>query len=456
MSDQTVRRASPTEAPTTPAGPARRRIGFPRRLLVARGSREWVAGRWRAALLAIGPAVATVGPWVRVAGRPLAMVSGLGWAVVSLVITSWLVAALLGWIEFAYLAAVLLLVLVLSSLFTLGRIRLQVRLEVEPRRVVVGDSAAAQLTVTNLGSTGLLPMGVEYLVGSSVARYTLPFLPKGGRHQEMALIPTSRRGVVVLGPVTTQRGDPFGVMRREVEWTGPLEVFVHPKTVALESLGSGLLRDLEGQTTNDVSMSDLAFHTLREYAPGDDRRYIHWRSSAKVSSAAGAGTFLVRQFLDTRRSHVAVVLDVNPASYAAEEELELAVSAAASVVVRAIRDEMDLSIVCGARAVVHPPAHAALDVFSRAELDEWTLARSTGRLSQLAPDASIVVLVTGSGVSFTEFQQARGYLAPEVATLALRAELGASMSLRESGRTPVLTIGQLTDTARVLAGGVST
>ena len=56
-------------------------------------------------------------------------------------------------------------------------------------------------------------------------------------------------------------------------------------------------------------MSDLAFHALREYQPGDDRRYIHWRSSAK------AGRLLVRQFLDTRRSHVTVIVDPDPEQY---------------------------------------------------------------------------------------------------------------------------------------------
>ena len=102
------------------------------------------------------------------------------------------------------------------------------------------------------------------------------------------------------------RGDPLGLVRRTVRWTDVTELFVHPRTVSLESLGAGLLRDLEGETTQDLSMSDLAFHALREYQPGDDRRYIHWRSSAK------AGRLLVRQFLDTRRSHLSVVVDTDP------------------------------------------------------------------------------------------------------------------------------------------------
>lgn len=456
MSDQTVRRAIPDVEATRPAerppkSPRRRsrRFGVP-----DAGALAGRVGRsWRALRAGSSTALEAVRPWAERVFRPLRIVSGLGWAVAALAAFAWLAASLLGWIEFSYLASVLLLVLAAGVLFTLGRVRLAVTLDVEPRRVVEGESAAAQLSVTNLAAAGILPLGLEYTVGLAVARYTLPLLGPRATHQEMALIPTSHRGVVVLGPVTTQRGDPFGLMRRQVQWTDPIEVFVHPRTVPLEPLGSGLLRDLEGRTTNDISMSDLAFHTLREYAPGDDRRYIHWRSSAKASSTSGAGTFLVRQFQDTRRSHIAVVVDVDPDSYASPEEFELAVSAGASVAVRAITDEMDLTIVCGQHAAVQPPPAAALDTFARAELDGWTLARATGRLNRLAPDASIVVLVTGSRTSFTEFQRARSYLAPEVNSVALRAELDAPMGLRQSGRTPVLTIGRLADTPRVLAGG---
>ena len=72
-------------------------------------------------------------------------------------------------------------------------------------------------------------------------------------------------------------------------------------------------------------MSDLAFHALREYQPGDDRRYIHWRS-------AKAGRLLVRQFLDTRRSHVTVLIDTDPEQYrSGETDVETAISVGSSI-----------------------------------------------------------------------------------------------------------------------------
>jgi len=403
-----------------------------------------------AASARIAAVTAPLRQWI---GRVLAVVSPLGWTLAGGALVAWLAASRLGWAEFGYVAAVFVLLLVLSIGFTIGRLRLDVGLVVDPLRVRVGDSAGAQLLLTSHGRAPVLPVGVELPVGSAVARYTTPVLRPGSVHEELALIPTSRRGVIGLGPVTTQRGDPFGVFRREVAWTDRIEMFVHPRTVPLEPLGSGLVRDLEGRTTNEVSMSDLAFHTLREYVPGDDRRYIHWRSSAKASAVSGTSSFMVRQFLDTRRSHIAVVVDVDPDSYAAADEFELAISAGASVAVRALGDEMDLTILCGEHAVVQPAPHTALDVFSRAELTPLTLHRATGRLNTLAPDVSVVLFLTGPLAPFAELRRARSVLAPEVGTLAVRAEEGAAISLREVAGLSLVTIGRLGDLPRVLAGG---
>ena len=76
--------------------------------------------------------------------------------------------------------------------------------------------------------------------------------------------------------------------------------FVHPRTIGVPSTSTGLIRDLEGTPTRDLTSSDVAFHALREYQPGDERRYIHWKSTAKT------GTYMVRQFEQTRRSHLVV------------------------------------------------------------------------------------------------------------------------------------------------------
>ena len=405
--------------------------------------RLWVASE---------PYRAAARPVLDACGRVLATVTPFGWTTLALAGFGWLLAALFGWGELALLAAVLLAGFAIACGFTIGRMNLAVTLEADPLRVTVGESSAARVSVTNLARTPVLPIGLEVPVGEALGRFTLPALGAGASHDEVVIIPTQQRGVIELGPVVTQRGDPFGLVRREVTWTQRLELFVHPRRVPLEPLGAGLLRDLEGHTTNDTSMSDLAFHTLREYAPGDDRRYIHWRSSAKVSSASGSGTFLVKQFLDTRRSHIAVVVDADEASYADETEFELAVSVGASVAVRALADEMDLTIVVGEHAASRPHPALALDTFSRAGHGPWPLAPSTGRLTQLAPDVSVAILVSGSRAGFGCFARARAHLAPEVHTFAITAERGAAMALRQVSGMAVLTVGNLNDLPRVLLG----
>jgi uncharacterized protein (DUF58 family) len=399
------------------------------------------------------PMRAALRPYWAKLSAAMQTLSGLGWTLLAAAAGFTFLGAKLGWRELSFAAAALFFIVAGSALFAIGRTRLDVGFEVAPQRIVVGDAAAVRFSVRNLGTLPLLPLGLVFPVGESLASFTLPPLAANGYFEDVAVVPGTKRGVIAVGPVTTQRGDPFGVVRREVTWADPVELFIHPATVPLEPLGAGLLRDLEGRTTQDISMSDLAFHTLRDYAPGDDRRYIHWRSTAKFSGLGEGERFMVRQFLDTRRSHIAVVTDVLQASYQTVEEFELALSVGASIAIRALADEMDLTLICGDHAAVQPAPHQALDTYSRAKHENWQLSAATGRLNQLAPEASVAILITGPNCDFAEFQRARAFLPREVTTLVLRVVAGGRISLQESVGLTMVTIGRLSDLPRVLAGG---
>jgi len=45
---------------------------------------------------------------------------------------------------------------------------------------------------------------------------------------------------------------------------------------------AGRARDLDGPTFDSSPQGSAAFHTLRDYVPGDERRHIHWRSTART------------------------------------------------------------------------------------------------------------------------------------------------------------------------------
>ncbi len=240
---------------------------------------------------------------------------------------------------------------------------------------------------------------------------------------------------------------------------------------ALESLGAGLLRDLEGSVTEDQSMSDLAFHALREYQPGDDRRYIHWRSSAK------AGRLLVRQFLDTRRSHVTVLVDPDPRSYRFGEQtareitagrtqpppdgslpvvrdLETAISVGASVAVRAHRDEQDVTVVCGRYTVTDGTAQRTLDTLARVEPGEADVVAMATTAATVAPDTSVVLIATGPGREFVDLQRCAAQFGPEVRTVVVVVDPEAGRGIRHAGGLTLLSLDALASLRVALAAGV--
>ncbi len=393
-------------------------------------------------------------PVVRRVWAALKTVTGFGWSLVALGVVGWLLAAWFGWQEAGIVAVFCLLLVVMAALFTIGRTAVTIDLTVNPQRVFAGQGAMAAFDLANQSSRPLSPIGVHLPVGQAVARYTTPKLGPGETYGDWVAIPTGRRGVVPVGPISTYRDDPLGLVRRALTWTGVTELFIHPVIIPLDPLGAGLLRDLEGRPTADVSSSDLAFHALRDYVPGDDQRYIHWRSSARLSAAAGEEKFMVRQFLDTRQTHVGLICDLEASHYADEDEFELALSCAASVAVRALTDEMNLTLLCGDQVRIRPKTNHALDAYSRAELTQRGLQTEFERVRQVAPDASIVIVVTGSGTDLAELRRGRATVDAAIGCLALRVRTGSPIRLRSAGGLVELTVGDLDDLPRAMRGGL--
>jgi len=383
----------------------------------------------------------------------LATVTGIGWALVVMCVLAWLLAGRLGWVEMAVLALACLVLLAIAALFMIGRTRIAVTTVVEPPRVTVGQPLTGELRARNDARVPLVSVSLEFPIGEGGVTYDLPTLLPGHDHAELFAVPTERRGVIPVGPVRTVRGDPLGLFRREQEWTETTEVFVHPRVTPLEPFGVGLIRDLEGTTAQSTSMSDLAFHALREYVPGDDLRHIHWRSSARH------GQLLVRQFLDTRRSHLVVVVDSRPTAYASEDEYETAISIAASLLRRGLLDEYDVSFCSGEarmlRASTAGGGRTALDACSRAVPSGHDLVDMAAQAARLAPDASLAILVSGTHADFLTLQRAAGQFPVEAASAGIRVDAAQRPGLRTTADLPLLTVPRLDALAPVLSRGLT-
>lgn len=365
----------------------------------------------------------------------------------------WIVAGVAGWV-----------LLALCVPFLFGARSYAVDLGLTTVRAVAGGDVAGDIVVRNTGSRTALPGRIDLPVGDGLIELEVPLLRPARTCAQTLTIATPRRGVMMVGPATAVRTDPIGLLRRERAWDDRHELFVHPRTVTVPSTSSGLVRDLEGNPTRDLVDADLAFHTIREYVPGDSRRQIHWKSTAKT------GRLMVRQFEESRRSRLAVVLGTAASEYADDDEFELAVSAAASLGVQAVRDKRDLDVVTGAEVpemvrgrmrAIHTLAVAS----PRILLDEFTGVRSLESTmpieevcrvaGEAAPGLSLVFMVCGSQTGLQRLRQAAWALPVDAAAIAVICDERAEPKLQSFGGLTVLTIGVLADLPGLMMRGAT-
>lgn len=432
-------------------------IAEPTVALPARGSLRARArrgfARFGSSVVRVGHVTAEVlGPvwrlvWSRVAPI-VGVVTTAGWGVLAFGLAAVATGLALSWEELLYLGLPLLAALAACAVFLIGRTTYAVAIELRPPRVVVGERAMGRMLVTNTGTKPVLAATFELPVGSGSAEFAVPGLAAGEEHEELFAVPTHRRAVIVAGPAKSVRGDQLGLLRRVVRWTDPVDLFVHPATTPLAASAAGLVRDLEGQPSKKITNNDLAFHALRAYEPGDDRRYVHWRTSART------GQLMVRQFEETRRSQLTVLLSESTDHYAGEEEFELAVSIVASIGQQVVREGTRIAVVAESRRLRSHTPGAFLDDTSRLQLapSRHRTARSLGRaLTRRLPPPSVAIIVSGSQMSLGD-GRAMSLLFPSDATvLSITASLGAHPALSRVAEMQVLTIGALRDLPHVIS-----
>lgn len=368
-----------------------------------------------------------------------------GWSVALLGPVILVVADRTGLAELRLIGALFVALLLCCLPWLLVPVRVAARVALSPPRTVAGEAVQVRLRASASSRLPVLNPLVHMVAVDTVGWLRLPTLRHGEWHEKSLTVPTSRRGVYRVGPAVQHLSDPLGLTLRRHLWVEPVDLYVRPRMVPVESLGSTQVRDLEGTPSNQISMSDLAFHALREYVRGDDLRHVHWRSSAR------AGELLVRQYHDSRRTQASVLLDPAATSYADDTSYELAVEVAASLAASAARIGHDLNLISDTERAVGMRTDDVLDALCRVQRGSGTLADDVVMMQVIAPHTSVVLLVTGALSDVDGVFAAVQGLASDVEVVVLRAAPGEQSSVSRHKARSVRTVGQLSDLTGAMA-----
>ncbi len=224
-----------------------------------------------------------------------------------------------------------------ALLYAALRPRLSVRRSVDPDRVTRGEPCLQTLTIGNASRWRAATLVAQDRCGEGRIPVPLVRLRPAQDSQVRYPVPTARRGVVDVGPLTVQRRDPLGLVRLSRSHGGTARVWVHPRWYPIAATPTGVTRSLDGRVDR-VPHGSITFDKLRQYVLGDELRHVHWRTTARV------GELMVREHVDTSLPRLVVLLDDRAASYGDPECFESACEAAASVIAAATRDDLPIEL----------------------------------------------------------------------------------------------------------------
>ena len=256
----------------------------------------------------------------------------------------------------------------------------------------VGDSVHEQFRLVN---TGWLPaLWVEVTDTSSTLTTPIRMVSGVDAHAARTRHFTHlcrRRGLYTLGPTRLQASDPFGIFTLTVFDHHAETMLVTPPVLPLRQLSitpGGWAGDQQRRRhALEREISDVG---VRNYAPGDSLRRIHWRVSAH------SDTLIVRQLEAVSSADWWIFVDLEAAMQAGsgqDSTLELSIVLAASLAMHGLKERRRVGLALAGPKLVwlEPRADLAqrwriLRALSMAEAGERPLAdlMAAGRLAQTA------------------------------------------------------------------------
>lgn len=303
---------------------------------------------------------------------------------------------LLGWSAFYLLGATLLVMvgLALSNYFKSSEVA--VFRTILPVRVQRQGAAISYLHIANRSQRRFWGAEATQSVGGQLLVSRLPRLRRGEESTRTIALPTSRRGIYVVGPTVLSHRDSLSLVDVRKSHGTNESFMVTPRILPLTPIVTALTQNLEGKTDDKTPHGSMTFHQLREYVPGDDIRKIHWKATARQAST---GTLIVRQDVDNAQPTTTVVVDVRPAGYS-PDSFEIAVDFAASVVQAAAkgRSPFRLRLTSGAslRGTSGHAVDRAMEMLT--EAGPSTTGSIQSEMSRLGHDSGGAVLVVVTGV----------------------------------------------------------
>ena len=374
-------------------------------------------------------------------------VTTTGWAVITLVIVGLALAVAFQWVEALACALAGVVALVLAAMRVAWRPPHVVSIRVPNERIVAGQTAVGEISVRNERARSVRSGIIELPIGTGTGEFVVPPLGAHETWDEMFLISSRHRGLINVGPARAVRSDALGLLRRVRMWDEPVLLHVHPRTVRVPFDATGFQLDVEGVATGKLSSSDVSFHALRDYEPGDDRRAVHWQSTARL------GKLIVRQYEETHRSHHVIVLDTSRDAWD-HDSFETAVSVAGSLGLASLRESRPVSLSTTEGWLPSGVAMRMLDALSEVK------ARSFGDLSRRVreavaqrPGVSALTLIVGPNVTDIEAAHLARLAPIDVPVSIIRIGAEGVRARRDLGRGVLLDCSTLDDLPRIIVAG---
>lgn len=183
-----------------------------------------------------------------------------------------------------------------------------------------GDAVEVTVTITNTGDRPIPDLrvvdGVPAALAVEAGSPRLGTALAAGEATTLTYTVTARRGAHEFQPTVVLSRDLAGARERGRLDHAETELVCTPTLEPLDEavpLRAGATRSV-GPLETDQGGPGLAFHSVREYRPGDSPTRIDWRRSART------GELTTLEFHEERAATVVLVVDARPSAYVSPDD----------------------------------------------------------------------------------------------------------------------------------------